>query len=57
MAALAAAAWANEPIWPAGAAQKRPAMFFIRELVLKLNERTRELHSDFLLEARNTRPS
>jgi hypothetical protein len=30
-------------------------MILIRELVLKLDERPRELHADFLLEAKNAR--
>lgn len=43
-----AAAWALESTWPTGAAQVRPAMGLIRELILKLDERARKLHSDFL---------
>ena len=43
-----AAARALESTWPTGAAQVRPAMGLIQELILKLDERARKLHSDFL---------
>jgi hypothetical protein len=53
-----AAARALKPVWPTRPAQVRPAMGLIRELILKLDERVRKLHSDLLLASHKceTRP-
>ena len=48
-----AAARALESTSPTGAAQVRPAMGLIRELILALHKRARKLHSDFLLGSHN----
>ena len=48
-----AAAWALESTRPTGAAQARPAMGLIRELIPKLDERARKLHYDFLIGSHN----